>query len=257
MLVHAAPFRGPSKEASVALAIELDSTRFSFTPRDNGASYANALELSYFSVNEQGRPLRGERREFELALRPDTYERARQAGLRINERIALAPGRYQLRIGVRETGTGAVGTVFYDLQVPDFFAQPLSMSGLLLSAGSSTVAPTLVPDKGVEKGALAGPATSRRTFAVGDELSLFAEVYTNVKDASGVTIVTRLITDTGEQVFGSNEVARGTVIGVSRRLPLASLQPGRYLLQVEARFESLADARSVSRETMITIVAAR
>ena len=49
----------------------------------------------------------------------------------MNPRIALPPGRYQLRVGVRESGAGEMGTVFYDLQVPDYSANGLAMSGLL------------------------------------------------------------------------------------------------------------------------------
>jgi hypothetical protein len=46
--------------------------------------------------------------------------------------MQLAPGRYQLRVGV-ETGSGDVGSVFYDLDV-GFSHGPLTMSGMLLAS---------------------------------------------------------------------------------------------------------------------------
>src|SRR5918993_133360 len=80
-------------------------------------------------------------------------------GLRANTRVELPPGRYQLRIGVRESGAGETGTVFYDLDVPDFTRQRLSMSGLLLSAPSAQQTFTVQPDPVAAK-VLPGAATS-------------------------------------------------------------------------------------------------
>ncbi len=55
-----------------------------------------------------------------LAIRPDTYERVKALGVRLNSRTAMAPGRYQLRVGARSPVSGRSGTVFYDVLVPDF-----------------------------------------------------------------------------------------------------------------------------------------
>jgi hypothetical protein len=42
-----------------------------------------------------------------------------------------------VRIAARQTGADRIGSVFYDLQVPDFTKNSLMMSGLLLTAPSS------------------------------------------------------------------------------------------------------------------------
>lgn len=277
MLVHAAAFKGAPAASgvsrataenahSVALAIEMDSTRFQFERRNDGAVFANEVELSYFSVDERGKPLRGERREMELTLRPDTYQQVRLAGLRINERTALAPGRYQLRIGVREAGVGAVGTVFYDLDIPDFSREPLSMSGVLLTAGTSPLVPTLIADKAIGADLLPGPATSRRTFAQGDELALYAEIYDNIRTGPHtIAIATRLVGEDGGDVFASRETRSQPAQGnrdssthiLSSRIPLKDVRPGRYLLRVEAQVNANSkDARTAARETVVTVIAA-
>ena len=82
--------------------------------------FANKVELSLFSISEQGKPLQGLRTELDLTLRPETYARIKSHGMRVNPRVELPPGRYQMRVGVREGGGGEMGTVFYDLEVPDF-----------------------------------------------------------------------------------------------------------------------------------------
>ena len=79
-------------------------------------------------------------------------------GFRVNPRIDLPPGRYQVRIGARESGAGEVGTVFYDLEVPDFAKEKLTMSDVLLTAATSKLVMTPLPDK----------LARRRAAAAGD-----------------------------------------------------------------------------------------
>ena len=74
----------------------------------------------------------------------------------MNPRIALPPGRYQLRVGVRETGAGEMGSVFYDLQVPDYNASGLAMSGLLLTDEAARPQFSPQPDDQLPPGSLAG-----------------------------------------------------------------------------------------------------
>jgi VWFA-related protein len=264
MLVQAAPFNASAKDHSVALTIEIACGPFRFERRSDGSVYEDRVELSYFSMNEQGKPLGGEHRELQLSLRPETFERARQAGVRINERLTLAPGRYQLRIGVRERGAGALGTVFYDLEVPDFRREPLTVSGLLVSAATSPIVPTLIPDGKVTEDMLMGPATSRRTFARADELALYAEVYDNVRGAAHtLETAARVTGEDGRDVFTSREAHQQSprsagdgpvTYAIAKRIPLKDIPPGRYLVQVSARIDSGREPHVATRETLITIV---
>ena len=160
--VQAAPFRSRDNEASVALAIEVDGSRLPLSP-------PGKLEVSFYSVNDQGRAGAGVRKEIDLALKPDTVERVKSHGLRLNPRMALAPGRYQLRFGARESSGGQNGSVFYDLIVPDFRKEELAMSGLLLTSVAAQQTPTADPDPLAAK-QLPGAVTSRRDFPVGDTL---------------------------------------------------------------------------------------
>ena len=111
--VHAAPFRHSDKESSVALAIEIDGDRLPLSP-------PGKLELSFYDVNDRGKAGNGVRKDIDLAVKPETAARVKSHGIRLNQRIMLAPGRYQLRFGVRESAGGESGSVFYDLTVPDF-----------------------------------------------------------------------------------------------------------------------------------------
>ncbi len=250
--VHAAPFRSRDKEASVALAIEIDGGRLPLSP-------AGKLELSFYSVNDQGRAGTGVRKEIDLALKPDTVARVKTHGIRLNPRMALAPGRYQLRFGARESSGGQNGSVFYDVTVPDFSKAELAMSGLLVTSVAAQQTPTAEPDLMVSK-QLPGAATSRRSFPVGDTLAVYAEVYDNnpSRQSRQIDVAVRLIAAQGNDVFTAND-SMSTNTGRPEEPPsiyaqfkLDDLDPGTYLLRVEAKVAG-GSAELVGRETLITV----
>jgi VWFA-related protein len=262
--IQAAPFKGASKDASVAVAIEVDGghLRFERTPSN---AYHDDLEVSFFALDDKGKPHQGAYYNLNLTLRPDTFERVKTGGLRVSPRVALAPGRYQFRIGVRESGAGELGTVFYDLDVPDFTRRAVMLSGLLLTADSSIRLLTPEPDSVVTPGVLPGPATSRREFPQTDTLKTFAELYDNVRDVKhDLDVVTTLLGEGGTEAFRStqtftaNASRSGSTFQYSTSIPLEQLQSGRYLLRVEAsaRGTNLGDAGRTSRETLVTVLAA-
>ncbi len=259
--VQAAPFKNTGKEASVALAIEIDGTPLKFTPAQNGLVTDN-IEVSFFGLNAEGKARQGVRSEAALTLRPETFQRVRANGFRLNSRIPLAPGRYQLRIGARETGAGATGTVFYDLTVPDFEKDPLMISGLLLSAPSADQTPTAQADPAVAK-LLPGAPTSRREFVRSDVLTLLSELYDNSdsKQLRQIEVTVHLLGESGQEAFTAHDaIANGAdgkkwdVYAYSKQIPLSSVAPGRYLLRVEAQVRGNQNgAKAVARETLITV----
>jgi VWFA-related protein len=261
MAVHAAPFKGPARDASVALAIEVDAGRLHFAEQPN-KTFADGVELSVFALDERGRQHGGSFYQFNLALRPDTYERVRGSIVRLNPRIALPPGRYQLRVGVRETGAGEMGSVFADLQVPDYNARGLTMSGLLLTDDAARLQFSPQADDQLPAGTLPGPATSRRTFRQNDTLSAFAEIYdsSSSSDARRIEVTATLVGEDGVTAFSSRESLAGSSpdaktsrIPITRQIPLKDVRPGRYVLRLEARLLG-GGASSVARETHITVV---
>ena len=126
----AVPFRSGAK-ASVLIVPEIEGSRFIFTEKDGWPW--NAVELVALPVDAGGRPVEGTRDELSITPRPETRDAIIARGVRLTRRLDLAPGRYQLRIGAREAGSGSTGSVPIDLEVPDFNAAPLSMSGMVAS----------------------------------------------------------------------------------------------------------------------------
>ena len=67
---------------------------------------------------QRGKIRGGDRSVVNFALKPENRQRFAQTGVRVSTRLQLPPGRYQLRVAARESATGRVGSVNYDLDVP-------------------------------------------------------------------------------------------------------------------------------------------
>jgi hypothetical protein len=253
----AAPFKGNAPNAAVALAVEIDAGAFQYVEK-NGL-FTNDLELAVTASDAKGKTFPGERNTINLAFKPDTFARVKARGFRVISQIDVPPGRYQLRISAAE-GTGKVGSVFYDLEVPDFHKAPFTMSGLAITAASAGQTPT-ARAKDPLKDFLPAPPTARREFQRGDELALFAEIYENAPGAPPhkVDITTTVRSDAGRVLFQNQEERNSTELqggrggyGYTTRIPLTDLEPGVYVVHVEAK--SRADSeRSVGRDVQITV----
>ncbi len=264
LTVQAAPFKGVGRQASIALAVEVDASRLHFV--EQNTVFADDVELSLFALDERGRSHGGNFYQFNLALRPDTYERVRRSIIRMNPRIALAPGRYQLRIGVRESGAGEMGSVFYDLHVPDYRANGLAMSGLLIADDAARRQFTAQLDEALPSGVLPAPATSRRTFSQNDVLSVFAEIYDNgaSRERRRLEVKTSLVAEDGSTAFTARDALGGSETGrdtrssafpLAKQIPLTGVRPGRYRLRVETSVPG-GDIKPVGRETELSVVRA-
>ena len=261
---QATPFRGTPKEASIALVVELQGSELEFAPQPNGL-LADTVEVSFFSLNDDGRAQRGTRSALNLAIRPETYQRVKTLGIRLNARTTMTPGRYQMRIGARDPNTGKAGTVFYDVIVPDFGKEPLMISGLLLSSLPGTpAADVFTPQRDpVAEKLLGAPATSRREFSRDETLSWITEIYDNspAKQSKQFDVSARLLDQTGREAFASRDLVKNGDAGAPKwqtfaytgRIPLSEIPPGQYLLRIEALDRSVASREPVAAQTVITV----
>jgi VWFA-related protein len=259
-VVQAAAFRDTPRAASVALAIELDGNHLEFSPNDG--AFSNRLEVSFFALGDSGKPPTVSRSEYNLNLKPDTHAWVKSHGLRVNPRASLAPGRYQLRIGTRETVGGRLGTVFYDLEVPDFSKDPLMMSGLLLASPAAEAISAQRDPSPLSK-LLPDAPTSSRTFDQTATISVLAELYDNLpqNQARQIDTAVLLLSETGQEVYAARDVlANGagaapakpwSAYALQKDVPLKGVAPGRYLLRVEAKVRG--NTQPVARETLITV----
>lgn len=240
LTVFAAPLKGSAPNASVLLALELDGSVLHFTPK-NGM-FADDLEVAVVAVGADGKPRDGGRDMIELRLRPQTHEMLTRSGVRVMRRLDVPPGRYQLRVGARDTGSGRLGSVTLDLDVPDFSKPDLAMSGLILTSAAASHTPTANPDPEF-KGVLPASPAALREFPRGDAVTVFAEVYDNrPSPPHRVEIKTSVLNEAGTVVFSAADERKTDELqgkrggyGYTATIPLQSMAPGRYVLRVEAQ----------------------
>ena len=255
MRVFAAPFKGVAPNASVLLGVELSGRDLSMTAN-------SSVELAIFAVDAKGKMKASSRETLALNLRPETRTRVEQSGIRMLSRFNVPAGVYQLRVAAHDLAGGALGSVLYDLEVPDFDKPPIVMSGLVLTSATASMAPTAKPDADLRP-VLPGPPVALRSFAQNDQIAFFTDVYDNdVSAVHTVDITTTLTADEGRVVF-KNAEERSTAdlagkrggFGYGSTLSLKDYAPGLYVLKIEAR-SRLGNNAAANREVQITVTEA-
>lgn len=240
LTVTAAAFKGTAPDASVLVAIEVGARDLPF--KEENGKFHNSLELTTVAIDQKGNAHGPAPSTVQLNFTEPTRAAVEARGFRMLQRLPLSPGQYTLRVGMREQGGGAVGTLSYDLDVPDFYKAPLSMSGIVLTSRAAAARLTPTPDTEL-KGILPGPPTAVREFSTADTITAFAEVYdTQGNNPHRVDITATVKADGGRTVFSQTE-ERGTEelqgarggFGYRVEIPLKDIQPGSYVLTIEAR----------------------
>ncbi len=240
----AAPFASPGrKTTTLAIAVGVRHA----APGDVGARVSETLLLEATALTPRGESRASSTQSAHVVFRSGTGEEARYE---ILTRLELGAGRYQIRLAAHSAALDKNGSVYLDVDVPDFAKEPLQMSGVVLSA---------------EPGWPAAPAdaladllpvvpTAVREFGAGDTVRVFARVYDRLR-GSAVTVLGRITDERGAVVFRRDEplaADRFTADGAADYrldLPLATLKPGRYVLTLETS----AGARTVARHVRFAV----
>ena len=249
--VFAAPFKGAAPNASVLLGAEMRGRDLKLTGGDK-------VELSYLAIDSQGKVRGGNTDSVTLNLKPETKTRVEQTGLRLLNRIDLPPGRYQIRVAAHDAGGGNIGSVLYDLDVPDFVKAPFSMSGIVLTSALGAAVPTAHPDEQLRP-VLPAPPVALREFPQNDTIVLYAQAYDNQgANPHKVALTTTVTTDEGRVVFKTDEERESSELqgkrggyGFTARVPLRDLAPGSYVLTVEGK--SSLNTPAASRQVQFKV----
>ena len=256
LAVVASVFKGPGQKGSVVISTFIHGGSLPFA--EEGGMFKNDLEVIGIATDDKGKSFSTDRNTVNLNMKPDTANRVRATGFRVIQSLDLQPGRYLLRVAVREGNTRKAGLVTYDLEVPEFTKAPLTMSGVALTSAMSGAAPTIRPKDPLEK-LLPGPLTTYREFPQIDEVALFTEIYDNVKQPHKTEIIATVKAEGGQSVFETREEHDSSELagsaggyGFQARIPLKGLAPGLYVLRVEATAR-VNDRPTVSQETVFRV----
>jgi VWFA-related protein len=258
MTVVASAYKGTAPNAAVALAIELDTDGFNFVEKDG--TFTNRLDIGITAVDIRGKLLGSSRHGVTMAMKPDTFARVQERGVRVVSQLDVPPGRMQLHVAAGEAG-GKVGSVIYELEIPEFDKAPLSMSGVSITSASARETTTVTAKDPLSQ-FLPGPPTTVREFARNDEIAVFVEFYENVPGAPAhtVDITTSIRSDDGRVVFENREQRSSTELqggrggyGHTAILSLKDVAPGLYVMRVEARSRAGGSESGVGRDVQFHV----
>jgi VWFA-related protein len=241
MHATAAPFAVPGRsQGAVAIVVALHQ------PAPPGADrVVEDADLLVNAYDPKGDRRGIERLSARVILKP---ERAAEVRYELFSRLDLPPGRYQIRLAASSSMQGKSGSVFVDVDVPDFSKAALSMSGALLSAAAG---PTSAPKDKLASLVPVVP-TTRREFSGGDRIEAFARIYQGGRKAlATVTVSSRIVDGLGATVFDTTETFGPDRFATDRAaeyrldLPIERLAPGMYLLVVDAKTRTASSRRDV------------
>jgi len=154
-------------------------------------------------------------------------------------RIALPPGRYEIRAAARVAPANLAGSVFGDLVVPEPPKSGLALSGVLLDAVPAGRAGPL----DVFKGLLPWAPTSRREFLRGTAVKTMVRVYqAGQAPLVPVSLVVSIQDKNGLAIYNyPHRLAVASFDAALRRadfdfvIPFQALESGEHLLTFDAR----------------------
>jgi hypothetical protein len=235
MRAVATPYKGKGNPATVALAIEFDISKLDLVEK-NGLLTGD-VEVSFIATDTKGKVRPGRRYGTTMSLKKEAAESAFRNGVRVVSQMELPKGRYQLRLAAG--GKARAGSVLYDLEIPDF-DNGLQMSGVSLTGGAAATLSTFRAADPLGT-ALPGPPVAMRDFSRQDAVAIYVEAYDGNSPTARPSVTADLRTPAGtvigkllQQKQLSPRSAGAAGIGHAAALPLAGVQPGIYVIHVEA-----------------------
>jgi len=107
----------PAPDSDTVVEFAVDPSTLSFQTEAGNLHYST-LQFEVQAFTPEGKLVKAEVQTAEASLPEPTYERVRKQELPMNVPIRLAPGKYILRLGVRDNLTGLFGTADLALEVP-------------------------------------------------------------------------------------------------------------------------------------------
>ena len=222
--------------ASVIRRSETGATALLMVEVDAGAIPANAtkLEVGYRAIGADGKPAAARIDATNMQVSPRTRAAIDANGWRYLTTIDLPPGAYQLRVAAREETSGAYGTVFLDVAVPDLARETIAIDSVVIGSSTTGATPTAAPQRALLQTWPVLP-TTRREFNMSETLVAFiqlstlkveqASVRVEVEDADGRPVA-------GTTYEAGPESLKAGGAPIAHQVPLSAIAPGDYVLKV-------------------------
>jgi VWFA-related protein len=225
--------------------------QFSDEPDDWHKAVIDVVAMTF---GDSGQPVDVTDKTWTVRLKGDTYQKVMKDGLVYRMNVPVKkPGAYQMRIALRDTANGQVGSATQFIDVPDVKKGRLALSGIMLSADNSKAAAAAAAsaqaqgqEPSEEEGHVNDPDPNAtpavRIFKPGTPIVYGYQILNAQADTAKkpeLEVQTRLFRD-GQQVYQGTPRAMevGTAADTKRLIGGGRMQlgdkitPGDYVLQV-------------------------
>jgi len=231
--------------AAVRMLLQVDAHDLTYSAEPDGIRKV-VVDVAAFAIGEQGAVAGSSDRNYVIRLSPREYEQASSGGLVYKLNVPLEkPGAYQMRVAVRDAGSGRIGSASQFIEVPDVRRRHIALSGIIMNGAHAS--DSYDEDAANRNYEIAQPGTAAmRIFRAGENVSFayvifdarpdpktgFAKVETQFSlYRDGRPVYTSPVTPLKmeQQADLSRLVASGTLTLGTK------LEPGEYVFQAVAR----------------------
>jgi hypothetical protein len=176
--------------------------------------------------------------------------------------VPLRPGLYRLDVVIKDTQNGNLGIFGTAIRVPHFDEEKLDASSLILADQIETVASGQIGIGQFVLGSYKVRPRLSQEFLSTDKLGIFLQLYNlkldDVSHKTNVSVAYR-ITKEQQEIWRAVETPDhlhqgGEQLTIERLIPVASLAPGRYTMEVTAI--DLLTNETVIRNANFTVIPA-
>ena len=130
-VVETAYFRRPDKKFTVVLAAKIPGSQVAFLKKSG--KHETEFDFAWKVTDTQNHTAGGLRDTLPVRVTNDTFEEIIGSNLFYEGEVVLPPGKYNLKVVVRENESGKIGTFEAPLEVPDVADAGLGLSSVVLS----------------------------------------------------------------------------------------------------------------------------
>jgi VWFA-related protein len=238
---HASAFADPKTQQPV-VTLSLHVQHEATPAKAAAAAESESVEVLTEVLSMTGRIVGVLRQQ--LVVKPRT-DATGETEYDILQRMPAKPGRYELRVGLRNDTRRQTGSVYTFVDIPDYRRSSFVAGDIELYAppGSAAMAESV-------RDVLLAPPTARRTFERGEHVTAFVQFH-QASPAASVAITAQVVDEHNRRQYGQDATLAPSDFKTSGRgdyiidLPIAALQPGAYLLTIDARTPLASERRDV------------
>lgn len=233
------------------MIVEIAGEHLAFA--QTSGQFSSTIEFWVVATDPRGRAVANDSGRATLRLNEARHRQARERGVRMVSKISLRPGRHRIRVAARESGANRGGSLFVDVDVPNFDEAAVNLSTLVLTSREEGRTPALDRNADLFRDSLPALPTATRRFAAGDEVAILLEAYGEALGPPGPTCIVYLSgidTHVQSRVGGRVTGAGRGVYRCAANISLSDMKPGTYIVRVEV--SGMSDD-VMARETALSV----